>query len=156
MRLGLISDTHGMLRPDVFECFAGVDRILHAGDIGPASLLDELQAIAPVTAVWGNTDGFDVRERLQGVANLEVAGRRITLLHGHQLGTPTPDGLRSAAPDAQVIVFGHTHRPLEERDHHVLVVNPGAAGASRFGIPPSVAILELGDALSLEFLELSQ
>jgi uncharacterized protein len=156
MRLGLISDTHGMLRPDVFHRFAGVDRILHAGDIGPATLLVELEAIAPVTAVWGNTDGFDVRERVEGVARIEVVGRRIVVLHGHQLGAPTPDGLRSAVPDADVIVYGHTHRPLEERDHDVLVVNPGAAGAARFGIPPSVAILELGDSMSLEFLELGQ
>lgn len=156
MRLGLISDTHGMLRPDVFDRFAGVDRILHAGDIGPASLLVELEAIAPVTAVWGNTDGFDVRERVESVANMEMAGRRIVLLHGHQLGNPTPDALRRAVPDADVIVYGHTHRPLEERDHHLLVVNPGAAGASRFGIPPSVAILELGDTMGLQFLELGQ
>jgi uncharacterized protein len=156
MRLGLISDTHGLLRPGVFDCFAGVDLILHAGDIGPAPLLGELEAIAPVTAVWGNTDGFDVREQVEAVARLELDGRRIAVLHGHQLGSPTPGALRRAIPDADVIVYGHTHRPLEERAGGVLVVNPGAAGAARFGIPPSVAILELDAEMRLEFLELGQ
>lgn len=155
MKLGLISDTHGMLRPDVLERLAGVDRILHAGDVGPADLLDELQAVAPVTAVWGNTDGFDVRARTEGVARLELEGRRIALLHGHQLGSPTPAGLRRAIPDADVIVYGHTHRLLEDRTDGVLVVNPGAAGAARFAIPPSVAVLEPGP-MDLRFIELDQ
>jgi uncharacterized protein len=154
MRVGLISDTHGLLRPAVFDRFDGVDHILHAGDIGPADLLTELEAIAPTTAVWGNTDRPDVRSRTEAVARLELAGRRIALLHGHQLGSPTPEGLRRAIPDADVIVYGHTHRPHEDLHDGVLVVNPGAAGAARFGLPPSVAILELGDRLTLRFLEL--
>lgn len=156
MRLGLISDTHGLLRPEVFDRLSGVDAILHAGDVGPASLLDELGVIAPVTAVWGNTDGFDVRERVEAVARLELGERRIALLHGHQLGSPTPEGLRRAIPDADVIVYGHTHRALETREDGVIVVNPGAAGAARFGIPPSVAILDLADGARLQFLELGQ
>jgi uncharacterized protein len=156
MKVGLISDTHGRLRPEVFERLAGVEHILHAGDVGPVTLLDELEAIAPVTAVWGNTDGFDVRARTDGVARLELAGRSIAVLHGHQLGSPTPEGLRDALPGAEIIVYGHTHRPLEDRTGGVLVVNPGAAGAARFGIPPSVAVLDLGPALRLQFIELGQ
>jgi uncharacterized protein len=156
MRIGLISDTHGILRPQVFDLLGGVDRILHAGDVGPADILDELEAIAPVTAVWGNTDRFDIRERTQGLAHLELAGRRIALLHGHQLGSPTPEALRRANPDADIIVYGHTHRPLIEAENGVLVVNPGAAGAARFGIPPTVAILSLGDEASVDLLELDQ
>ncbi len=156
MRIGLISDTHGRLRPQVFHVFAGVDRILHAGDIGPPGLLVELEAIAPVVAVWGNTDGFEVREQIQGMARLELAGYGVVLLHGHQLGTPTPDALRRACPEADVIVYGHTHRPLMEREEGVLVVNPGAAGAARFGIPPSVAILTLADEPTVELIELDQ
>jgi uncharacterized protein len=156
MRIGLISDTHGMLRPQVFDLFSGVDRILHAGDVGPAAILLELEAIAPVTAVWGNTDRFDIRERAQGIQNLEVAGHRIALLHGHQLGSPTPEALRRANPDADIIVYGHTHRPLTEEENGVLVVNPGAAGAARFGIPPTIAILSLGDAATVQLLELDQ
>lgn len=154
MRIGLISDTHGMLRPQVFDRLSGVERILHAGDVGPADLLVELEAIAPVTAVWGNTDTFDVRDRVEAMARLELAGRRVVLLHGHQLGSPTPDGLRRAVPDADIIVYGHTHRPLIDEKNGVLVVNPGAAGAARFGIPPSVAILSLGDDATVEHLEL--
>lgn len=154
MRIGLISDTHGMLRPQVFDRLIGVERILHAGDVGPADLLVELEALAPVTAVWGNTDTFDVRERVEAMARLELAGRRLVLLHGHQLGSPTPDGLRRAVPDADIIVYGHTHRPLIDEENGVLVVNPGAAGAARFGIPPSVAILWLGDDATVEHLEL--
>jgi uncharacterized protein len=155
MRIGLISDTHGMLRPQVFDRLSGVERILHAGDVGPADLLVDLEAIAPVTAVWGNTDTFDVRERVEAVVRLELAGRRVVVLHGHQLGSPTPDALRRAYPDADIIVYGHTHRPLIDAEDGVLVVNPGAAGAARFGIPPSVAILSLGDGAIVEHLELN-
>jgi uncharacterized protein len=156
MKIGLISDTHGLLRPQVFHRLAGVERILHAGDVGRPGILEELGAIAPVAAVWGNTDGFDVREVTAAAVELELAGRRVVATHGHQLGSPTPDGLRRAYPEAHVIVYGHTHRPLAEAENGVLVVNPGAAGAARFGIPPSVAILTLDDAASVEFLELAQ
>jgi uncharacterized protein len=156
MRIGLISDTHGLLRPQVFGAFIGVDRILHAGDIGPLALLSELETVAPVTAVWGNTDGFDVREQTTAVARIVLGGRRIALLHGHQLGSPTPAGLRSAIPDADIIVYGHTHRPLVDEADQVLVINPGAAGAARFGVPPSVAILSLGPESRVEPVELDQ
>ena len=143
MRIGLISDTHGRLRNQVFRVFAEVDRILHAGDIGPADLLVELEALAPVTAVIGNTDRFDAGPGVPEVARLELGGRRVVVVHGHRLGSPTPAKLRAAYPEADVIVYGHTHRPLVDRARAALVVNPGAAGAARFGIPPSVAILTL-------------
>src|SRR5512143_3819351 len=102
MRLGIISDTHGLLRPEVFEVFQDVDRILHAGDIGPLDLLTELEAIAPVTAVYGNTDGFDVRARVPGVVETRIEGLDFVLLHGDQLGSPTPDKLHQAFPGADV------------------------------------------------------
>mgnify|MGYP006176293565 CR=1 FL=1 len=142
MRIGLISDTHGRLRAEVFDILAGVEHILHAGDIGPADLLDELEALAPVTAVWGNTDGFDLRARVPEVAAVELAGARIVVAHGHQLGSPDPAGLREAHAGADVIVYGHTHRPLVDPGRP-LVVNPGSAGAARFGLAPSVGILTL-------------
>lgn len=156
MRIGLISDTHGRLRPEVFDVLAGVQRILHAGDIGPSDLLVELEAIAPVTAVWGNTDGMEVRARVPEVAELELDGRRVVVVHGHQLGSPSPAGLRAAHPEAGVIVYGHTHRPLVEEAEDRLVVNPGSAGAARFGIPPSVAILTLGRTAAVELIEIGQ
>lgn len=155
MRIGLISDTHGRLRPEVFTLLEGVDRIIHAGDIGPVELLAELEAIAPVTAVWGNTDGFDVRERVPEVASLDLSGRRIVVLHGHQVGSPNPANLRAAQPEADIIVYGHTHRPLVDADRS-LVVNPGSAGAARFGIPPSVAVLTLDGEPAVRLIELPQ
>jgi uncharacterized protein len=144
MRLGVISDTHGLLRPEVFDAFAGVDHILHAGDVGGPDLLTELQTLAPVTAVYGNTDGSELRGRLPRVATLELDGFDIVVTHGDQLGSPTPAALNATFPDAQIIVFGHTHRPLLTLvDVVVTVMNPGGAGARRFNLPPSVGILEL-------------
>jgi putative phosphoesterase len=144
MRLGVISDTHGLLRPEVFEAFAEVDHIVHAGDVGSLNLLDELRAVAPVTAVYGNTDGVELRSALPKVATLQLEGFDIVVTHGDQLGTPTPQALNAAFPEAQIIVYGHTHRPLLTLvDVVVTVMNPGGAGARRFNLPPSVGILEL-------------
>ena len=144
MRLGVISDTHGLLRPEVFDAFEGVDHILHAGDIGKADIVTDLEALAPVTAVYGNTDGAELRRMLPQVAMLELDGFDIVVTHGDQLGSPTPDALHSAFPDAQIIIYGHTHRPLLTLvDVVVTVMNPGGAGARRFNLPPSVGILEL-------------
>lgn len=144
MRLGVISDTHGLLRPEVFDVFAGVDHILHAGDIGPPELLTELEALAPVTAVYGNTDGWDVRARVPQVAQVELDGFRIVVTHGDQFGSPTPEKLHAAFPAAEILVFGHTHRPLlTVVDVVVTAMNPGGAGHRRFSLPPSVGIMEL-------------
>lgn len=144
MRLGVISDTHGLLRPEVFEVFSQVDLILHAGDIGPPALLDELATIAPVRAVWGNTDGFDLRSSVPEVVEEVIEGLPFVIVHGHQLGSPTPEALAEAWPDALVLVYGHTHRPLLTLvDRVVTVMNPGGAGRRRFDLPPSVGILEL-------------
>ena len=144
MRLGVISDTHGMLRPQVFEVFREVDHILHGGDIGAWDLIVELQALAPVTAVYGNTDGFEIRSRVPQVAEVELDGFPIVVTHGDQFGSPTPAKLHEAFPNADIIIFGHSHRPLLQLvDKTVTVMNPGGAGAPRFGIPPSVGILEL-------------
>jgi putative phosphoesterase len=144
MRLGVIADTHGLLRPEVFDVFRDVDHILHAGDLGPIDVLIELESLAPVTAVYGNTDGPDVRSRLLQVAQVELDGFRIVVTHGDQLGSPTPDKLHAAFPEAEILVFGHTHRPLLTLvDVVVTVINPGGAGPRRFDLPPSVGILEL-------------
>ena len=144
MRLGIISDTHGLLRPEVFDAFREVDHILHAGDVGPAELLAELDALAPVTAVYGNTDGWDLRARLPQVATLRLDGFDIVVTHGDQLGSPTPESLNVAFPRAEIIVYGHTHRPLlTTGDMVVTVMTPGGAGPKRFSLPPSVGIMEL-------------
>lgn len=144
MRLGVIADTHGMLRPEVLEVFVGVDHILHGGDVGSLDLLAELEVLAPITAVYGNTDGWDVRGRCPRVARLELDGFTTVVTHGDQFGSPTPRLVREAYPDAEIVVYGHTHRPtLELVDKTVTVINPGSAGARRFGICPSVGIMEL-------------
>jgi putative phosphoesterase len=144
MRIGVIADTHGLLRPEVFEVFSGVDHILHGGDVGLPGILDELSAIAPVTAVYGNTDGPEIRSRLPQVATVELDGFTIVVTHGDQFGSPTPDRLQAAFPDAEIIVYGHTHRPLLTLvDVVVTVINPGGAGPRRFDLPASVGILEL-------------
>ncbi len=144
MRLGVISDTHGLLRPEVLDVFREVDHIFHAGDIGSLALLAELEALAPVTAVYGNTDDWDVRAAMPRVARVQLDGFEIVLTHGDQFGSPTPDALYAAFPDAEIILFGHTHKPLLTLvDLVVTVMNPGAAGQRRFDILPSVGILEL-------------
>jgi len=144
VRLGVIADTHGLLRPEVFHAFEGVDHILHGGDVGPPAILDELEAVAPVTAVYGNTDGGELRSRLPQVASVELDGFRIVVTHGDQFGSPTPEMLQAEFPEAEIIVFGHTHRPLLTLvDVVVTVMNPGGAGARRFNLPPSVGIMEL-------------
>lgn len=144
MRLGVISDTHGQLRSEVFEAFGEVDHILHGGDVGRWEIIVELQAIAPVTGVYGNTDGPEIRARLPQVALLQLDGFDIVVTHGDQFGSPKPAMLHEAFPAAEIIVYGHTHTPLLELvDRTVTVVNPGSAGPRRFDLPVSVAILEL-------------
>jgi len=144
VRLGVISDTHGVLRPQVFDVFRKVDHILHGGDVGNENLLIELRTLAPVTAVYGNSDGSDLRDKLPQVAELELDGFEIVVTHGDQFGSPSPAKLHEAFPKAEIIIFGHSHRPLLELvGRTVTVMNPGGAGAPRFGIPPSVGILEL-------------
>ena len=133
-----------MLRPQVFEVFKEVDHILHGGDVGRSDLLIELRAVAPVTAVYGNSDGLDLRAQLPQVAEVELDGFAIVVTHGDQFGSPNPQKLHDAFPAAEIIIFGHSHGPvLELVDKTVTVMNPGGAGAARFGIPPSVGILEL-------------
>ena len=144
MRLGVISDTHGLLRPEVFDVFKEVDHILHGGDVGEWDVVLGLQSLAPLTAVYGNTDDLEIRAKLPQVAALELDGFRIVVTHGDQLGSPTPDKLHEAFPDAEIILYGHTHKPLLQLvDKTVTVMNPGGAGAPRFGLQPSVGILEL-------------
>ena len=145
MRLGIISDTHNVLRPEVLEVFSQVDHILHGGDVGDADILIQLEAVAPVTAVFGNTDGFEMRSKLPKVAQIQLDGFDVVVTHGDQLGHPTPALLHDAFPKAEIIVFGHTHTPvLELVDKTVTVMNPGSAGPRRFDRPaPSVGIMEL-------------
>jgi uncharacterized protein len=139
--IGLISDTHGLLRPQVHQVLAGVELILHAVDVGGDEILDELALIAPVLAVYGNTDPPG-DPRLRESIDQVVDGVSIHVSHGHEVGSPTPTRL-IARYAAQVIVYGHTHRQLVTHVDGRLVVNPGAAGARRFKLEPSVARLTI-------------
>lgn len=138
--IGLVSDTHGLVRPGVFEALRGVSQILHAGDVGGRGVLDELGAIAPVTAVYGNTD--PAGPPLEARHTLCAGGLEIHMTHGHELGSPTPERLL-ALYSGDVLVYGHTHRALVQRAGTRLVVNPGAAGPRRFDVVPSVARLTI-------------
>jgi hypothetical protein len=140
MLIGLISDTHGVLRPEALTALSGVALVLHAGDVGGAWILDELRRIAPVHAVYGNVDLPG--PGLESAVDLEIEGARIHLSHGNELGSPSPATLL-ARYSADVIVYGHTHRALIERAGPRLVVNPGAAGPRRFNLQPSVARLTI-------------
>ena len=139
--IGLISDTHGLLRPEVHAALAGVELSLHAGDVGGAEILAELSLIAPVQAVAGNCDD-PWASGLPLALDLAFDEVRVHVSHGHELGVPTPAQLLKRYA-ADVIVYGHTHRPLVERHGSRLVVNPGAAGPRRFQLKPSVAHLTI-------------
>lgn len=141
MLIGLISDTHGLIRPSALEAFRGAELILHAGDVGGRKVLAELRAIAPVCAVSGNVDDPEDPD-LETAIDLDVEGISIHVSHGHEVGSPTPEKLLARYP-ADVIVYGHTHRALVHHAGKRLVVNPGAAGPARFHLKPGVARLSV-------------
>jgi putative phosphoesterase len=149
-RVGLISDTHGLLRPEATAFLRGSDRIVHAGDIGDAGVLDELRTLAPVTAVRGNNDRGPWAVALHETEVLEVGGVYIYVLHDL-----AELDLDPAAAGFQVVVAGHSHRPSIARRDGVLYVNPGSAGPRRFTLPVAVAELVIAaDAIDARIAEL--
>ena len=153
MKLGVLSDTHGFLDRKIAKLFAGVEHILHAGDVGPHSLLLELETIAPVTAVLGNTDTW-LSLKLTELA--EIGGRKFLVHHivnPHALTEDLKELIGRAKPD--VVVFGHTHKPFSEGLGGVLFFNPGYAGQQRFALERRVAILHCdGKRIRPELLKL--
>lgn len=139
--VGLISDTHGLLRPSVHKALEGVELILHAGDVGGLEILEELRIIAPVQAVYGNTDPVG-DPNLENELIVPIGGLTIHVSHGHEVGSPTPQKLLTTYPQ-DVLIYGHTHRQLVTHAEGRLVVNPGAAGPRRFNLAPSVARLTI-------------
>src|SRR5688572_23421763 len=131
MLVGLIADTHGLVRPEAVAALTGVDLILHGGDVGGPAVLLALAAIAPVHAVGGNTDS--PQDHLPRAIDTTLEGVRIHVSHGHELGSPTPEAL-VARYAAEVIVYGHTHRRLLTEIGTTIVINPGAAGPRRFNV----------------------
>ena len=154
LTIGLISDTHGLVRPEVFDALAGVDLILHAGDVGPPEVLIELATIAPVRAVRGNTDAPGQPDLVERIDEL-FEQVRVVVTHGHEIGSPNPPRLVSAYMHADVIVYGHTHQQIITRAARRMVINPGAAGARRFKLQPSVAKLYInGRQADAELIQL--
>jgi len=140
IRIGLISDTHNLLRPAALEWLRGSDAILHAGDICDPAVLVTLGAIAPITAVLGNNDVGRFPAGLDETVTVELGGVRIHMIH--DISQLTVDPVEGGI---DVVVYGHSHRPLVEDRRGVLYVNPGSAGPRRFKLPISVGELILED-----------
>lgn len=145
IRIGVVADTHGLFDPAIVRHFQGVDHILHAGDIGRLSVIEQLRAIAPITAVSGNVDGYG-RSGYPSERIIELAGRRIALRHIlYKGGKLTNDGrmfLEQEQPD--ICIFGHTHQPKVEWFGKILLFNPGSAGPKRFKLPRGIGVITVG------------
>ncbi|MGE0259949.1 MAG: metallophosphoesterase family protein [Alphaproteobacteria bacterium] len=140
MRIGIISDTHSLLRPEAKEYFAGVDHIIHAGDIGAPEVIEELRKIAPTTAIRGNIDAGEWAKDYPDTELVELGGRSFYVLHNLK-EIPLDPG----ASGFDAVISGHSHRPKIETRSGVLYINPGSAGPRRFKLPVAVAILALSD-----------
>jgi len=151
VRIGVISDTHGLLRPEALAALQGCDHIVHGGDIGGQAILDELAALAPLTVVRGNNDREAWAGAVPDTARVEIAG--LTVFAVHDIATI---GLDPAAAGIDIVVYGHSHKPLAERRAGVLYLNPGSAGPRRFRLPISVAVLDIADGqASARIIELA-
>ena|SRR5580698_496664 len=138
MKIGIISDTHGLLRPEAIAALRGVEHILHAGDVGDPAILDELRRIAPLTAIRGNIDRSGPCAQLPAIELIELSGHSIYMLHDvHELD------LDPVAAGIQIVVSGHSHKPLIDWKKGVLYFNPGSAGPRRFSLPISIGFLEI-------------
>lgn len=150
LRIGLISDTHGLLRPEALQALRGSDHIVHAGDIGDPAILEQLAAIAPLTAVRGNNDKGEAYARISDTEVLDAGGVLLYVLHDvNELD------LDPAAAGFRVVVSGHSHRPSSRWRDDVLYINPGSAGPRRFSLPIAVGRLLLdGERIEEELVEL--
>lgn len=149
--LGVISDTHGLLRPEAVDALRGVSRILHAGDIGAPEILEQLQTVAPVTAVRGNVDGGALARKLPLSEVIEVDGISIYLLHILEKLDLKPEAAGFSA-----VIYGHSHVPKIEEKNGVLYFNPGSAGPRRFKLPVTVGKLRVdGEKVHAEIIELA-
>ena len=140
MKIGVISDTHGLLRAEALEALSGVEWILHAGDVGVEGVLEGLRGVAPVTAIRGNVDTAGVCGELPETEAVELAGKLFYLVHSvHDLD------INPRAAQVDVVVSGHSHQPGIEVREGVMYLNPGSAGPKRFSLPTTVALVEITD-----------
>jgi uncharacterized protein len=144
IRIGVIADTHGLFDPAIRRHFKGVDHILHAGDIGKRSVIEQLEQIAPVTAVSGNVDDSK-QSRFPDEVVIELAGRRIAIHHILYEGGKLTEGGRAFLQETQpdICIFGHTHQPKIEWFGKTLLFNPGSAGPKRFSLPRGIGLLAI-------------
>jgi hypothetical protein len=150
-RIGLISDTHGLIRPEALAALKGSDLILHAGDVGKLEIVEQLRSVAPVVAVRGNVDTGDWASQLPLTATIEARSALIYVLHDIQQLDIDP-----AAAEINIVVSGHSHKPGRSERSGVLYLNPGSAGPRRFQLPITVARLDLlRSPWSVEFVDLS-
>jgi hypothetical protein len=144
MKIGVISDTHDHLDPKIFEMFAGVDHILHGGDIGLPAIIMDLETIAPVTAVLGNNDSYT---KFRETEIVQLENRKFLVHHIVDMRSPADSIKRRIIREApDVVIFGHTHKPYCETIGRTLYFNPGYAGRPRFAMNRSVAILHCDDS----------
>ena len=148
--IGIISDTHGLLRPEALEALHGASHILHAGDVGDINILEALRAIAPVTAIRGNIDTHGPTAQLPATEAVELNGQIIYMLH-----SLADLDLKPEAAGIAVVISGHSHKPKIETRNGVLYLNPGSAGPRRFQLPITVAHLHLDDTPRAEIIPLS-
>jgi hypothetical protein len=149
--LGIISDTHGLLRPEALSALKDSQAIIHAGDIGNRTILDRLKTIAPVFAVRGNVDTEPWASSLPGTAAVELQNVSIYVLHNLEQLDFNPK-----ATGFHIVISGHTHKPESHRREGILYINPGSSGPRRFSLPVSLAILDLRKIpWQVEFLNLS-
>jgi len=142
MKIGVISDTHGLVRPEIYDVFEGVDLILHAGDIGSRDVIIELEAIAPVKAVAGNVD-VDLFGKFDEKLTYEIGHRQIHLQH---IVNELPENETFNENNiSEIIVFGHSHKPINKQIEETLYFNPGSAGPKRFNLPITAGLLTLDD-----------
>jgi putative phosphoesterase len=140
MLIGVISDTHGLLRPEALVALAEAEQILHAGDVGNPEILDALREIAPVTAIRGNVDVHGPCAQLPATEAVEFGGRLFYMIHSVRDLDIDP-----VAAQVSVVVSGHSHKPGIERKKGVMYLNPGSAGPRRFALPISVALVTVGE-----------
>jgi len=148
--IGVVSDTHGLLRPEVFKHLNGIDRIVHAGDIGAPNVLEKLQTLAPVDAIRGNNDKGAWAEAIPETLFLDCRGHRIHVLHDLKQIDLSPSAVGMA-----VVISGHSHKPVVEERDGVLFINPGSLGPRRFRLPIALAKLYVtAESVRAEIIEL--
>lgn len=150
MRIGVISDTHGLLRPEALAALKGVEYILHAGDVGDFAILDALGKVAPVTAIRGNIDTSGPCAELPATDFVELGGKIFYLVHSIKDLDINP-----VIAGVAVVVSGHSHRPSIEERNGILYLNPGSAGPRRFDLPVSIALVDVGEEIDAQIMRLA-